>query len=70
MSARQVTDQQIRKWFDTTETALKDRLISTSLDDKELREQLYYLYQASQLLKANFLEDFTTVVIPQQNTVV
>lgn len=69
MSEQIITPKQVTKWFDELEDLLKNQIIRTKFDDGAERERLYHLYQASQLLKAGFLGDCSTVVEPKHNIV-
>lgn len=53
-----VNTVQVEEWFSDLEDALKNQIVSTSFVDSKEREQLYFLYQSAQLLRARFYEDF------------
>ena len=55
MSTNFVTEQQVGKWFDDLDSALKNKIVNTH--SSEDRDKDYNLYQAAQLLKARFYED-------------
>jgi hypothetical protein len=59
MSDNFITSNQVQDWFIDLEEALKNQIVNTQLKDNEDRENAYFLYQAAQLLKARFLEDFS-----------
>jgi hypothetical protein len=50
------------QWLDDLDDSLKSQIVSTPLLDTEVRESLYQLYQAAQLLRARMLGDFSETV--------
>ena len=62
MSDKLITLEQMKTWFEDLDEQLKDRIVATGLADKEGREEVYHLYQASQLLRARMLGDFSTEI--------
>ena len=62
MSDKLITLSQMQDWFNDLDSSLKDRIVATTLADKEGREEVYHLYQASQLLRARMLGDFSTEI--------
>ena len=62
MSEKIITLTQIESWFEDLDQSLKDKIVTTMLCQLEGRETLYNLYQASQLLRARMLGDFTETV--------
>jgi len=67
MSTNFITQQQVDRWFDDLESTLKDQVVNSPLGSKQAREDIYNLYQAAQLLRARFYEDFSSVVEMPKN---
>ena len=67
MADKIITLTQMNKWLDDLDTSLKDRIVASTLGDQVGREQTYNLYQASQLLRARMLGDFTDEVEFEHN---
>ena len=59
-----ISQQQVTKWFEDLEGSLKDRIVQTQLSASSDREEYYHLFQAAQILKSRFLEDFTIEYTP------
>jgi hypothetical protein len=62
MSDNLITLQQMTDWLDDLDESLKSQIVSTTLADTDVRENLYNLYQAAQLLRARMLGDFSQEV--------
>jgi hypothetical protein len=63
MSDKIITLSQMNRWFDELEDALKNKIVDSPLADAEGRSDTYLLYQASQLLRARMLGDFSSEVV-------
>jgi hypothetical protein len=63
MSDKIITLSQMNTWFDDLEASLKDRIVNSPLIDAEGRSDTYLLYQASQLLRARMLGDFSEEIV-------
>lgn len=62
MSDKFITLGKMEQWLEDLEDALKNKVMNTALADKEGREEVYNLYQAAQLLKAQVLSSFSEEV--------
>lgn len=58
MSDSFITRTQVDKWFEDLDETLKNQIVHTTLNEHSSREEYYSLYQAAQLLKTRFLQDF------------
>lgn len=53
-----ITLDKLNEWLEGLEETIKGQIVVTKLADEKGREQLYYLYQASQMFKAQVLAEF------------
>lgn len=60
MSTDFITFKQVEQWFEDLDQALKDSIMNSATSED--RDKDYHLYQASQLLRARMLGDFSKTV--------